>query len=279
MSPLDVERLLWELTANGSVRSDAEPTRIPDDDTLRAFRDGDLSEGRTREVEISLAASQEARERLAVLAGVSLPVPNPELREAILNQSFPQPRVDPSQRWWPVAAGLAAAAMVAAVLSFPLLRSPALPEQVGYEVSMTGLATERSTTEARELVQALPETRIRISVEPTGTSIDGLEIGLYRRDELRLQRLIPDTHLRLETHRGAGLFEAAAADLVGAEPGVHSLYVVVAKRRDLPSEVVLHPGDDPLKTLQEGSRRRAYERQIQVESSTIGNDSWKERGR
>ncbi|MCH9650407.1 MAG: hypothetical protein K0U98_19395 [Deltaproteobacteria bacterium] len=279
MSPLDVERLLWELTANEGVRHDAEPTRIPDDDTLRAFRDDELNEDRTKEVETSLAASQQARERLAVLAGVPLSTPDPAIREAILDQSFPLPRTEPARRWWPAVAGLAAAAMVAAVVSFPLLKTPALPEQVGYEVSMTGLATERSTTEARELVQALPETRVRISVEPTGMSIDGLEIGLYRQSKLRLHRLIPDSHLRLETHRGAGLFEAAAADLVGAEPGIHSLYVVVAQRRDLPSEVVLHPGDDPLEALEQGSRRRAYVRQIKVESSTIGNDSWKERGR
>ena len=279
MSPLDVERLLWELAADSDFRPAAATTRIPDDDTLRAFRDGALNDEEAREVETALAANWRARERLAAVAGVDLPAPDSALREAILDRSFPAAPVERSGRWWPAAAAFAAAAMLATALSYPLLRPPTLPAQVDYQVSLTGLAAERSASEARELVHAFPETRIRISVEPVGVSVDGLEIGLYRQRELRLQRLIPDDHLRLETYRGAGLFEAAAEDLVGLEHGIHSLYVVVAKRGDLPPEVVLKPGEDPQEAIEKNSRRRAYARRIQVESSAAENGSRKERER
>ncbi len=269
MSPTELEQMLWEMAQND------EPGAMPPaDDLLRAYRDGRLEEGESRAMEAALGNSQKARRRLVELSGISLDVPPPRLREEILRHRplgrQKTSRRLPRPRWL-----AAAAALLAMILAWPTLRTPSLPPDLAYDVTVTGLASTRSSPEAGGEVEALPETRLRITVEAVARAESEVEIALYRRSGSRLERIEPGGQLQMQMSRGAGLFEAQAADLVGRGAGLHELVVVVGRSGDLPATLTLGPPESPYATVTQGDRRRVYPQQVFMRS-LYDEDSLKE---
>jgi hypothetical protein len=131
-----------------------------------------------------------------------------------------------------------------------------LPAGLAFDVTASGLAAVRGpSSRADGEVEAYPNTRVRLAVTPRGAAVSGLELGLYRLHGERLER-IEAADFREE--RGAATLSAAAADLVGREPGRHTLYVVVARRRDVPPTETDATGRDPELLLAATGRRLVY---------------------
>jgi len=203
-------------------------------------------------IEAMLGASPVARARLAALSGVSLPEPSRSTRETVLAGfaaslgSAPQESPRPHRSRWPISWLAAAAALAAVVLGTWWLGgrfgAPAVPE---YQATIAGLAEERAAPVGGAFARAYPETIVRIEAMPRAVAAAGIELGLYRSSDRRLERITEDSLRRLPAGRGAAVFEARAADLVGSAPGRHVLYLVAARSGRLPDSVEWTPGAAP----------------------------------
>ncbi len=257
--------LLWRL-AGGDPGNDPPPP----DEVLVAYREGRLSPAEEEALETLLIASRPARERLVALAGVTLPTPRPSVRTHVLAR---RPDRRPRVLWWTAAA----AAALLLVFGLTVLRPPRLPSDATFTATLTGLAQSRSapgageTPETTRKTEALPDTRVRILVEPEGPARAGVEFGLYRPAGSRLERLTPSHELRLDVGRGVARFEATARHLVGEVPGAHWLYVVVAEAGDLPRGATLAAGEDPVAHLAGRERRRVLPIQILLRSAPLAD--------
>ena len=219
----------------------------PDDEQLRAYREGRLPERDVRELEALLARSPAGRRRLLELAGIDRSLPLRRVRRAVLAAAG-QRRTAP----WAAAAAVAAGAVLALLTLLP--RHPGLPPGLTYEVAARGLADVRSAGEGGSAVRAYPETTVRIAVRPRGEAPAGVSIGLFRREAGALRR-VPPREARPISERGSAAFEGAAADLLAARaPGAYSLYVVVSAEKELPSRVKVAPGEDPAAALRSSGR-------------------------
>jgi hypothetical protein len=224
----------------------------PDDDRLRAYREGRLSAEEARALETLLARSAAGRRRLLELAGVDRSLPLRRVRKAVLRAAAP-----PRGRWaWASAAAAVAAAVLIALFTF-LPGRQGLPPGVAFDVSSRGLAEVRSGDETPATtppVRAYPGTPLHILVRPRGESPAGLRFTLFRREDGVLRRVRQPDEARLTVERGSADFTgAAAAVLATRAPGSYAVYVVVS-RRELPSRVEIEPGRDPAAALQAAGR-------------------------
>lgn len=270
MAPKDPEDLLWELSRLGEVDTE-EPL---DDEALRAWREGRMSEEEAAALEKRLADSPASRARLRELAGLAGGGLSPELRERVLARfgererqnvvDFQRPEPRKPLRWrsrWLPAAALAASVLVA-VLVF---RTPdPLPPGLAYDLTAQGLALERSGAPGAPsgTVEAYPDTSVRLDVTPQGAAEGDVEVGLYRRRGGRLERLEPGAEISVERARGAFRVQGRAGALVGGEPGLRELFIVVARTGDLPDG--LEPGDGPRHEPAGERRRLIYIQPIRI---------------
>ncbi|MCB1033538.1 MAG: hypothetical protein KDD47_06860 [Acidobacteria bacterium] len=266
MTAKDQESLLWNLASHPAPAGDS--TELTDE-ILERYRSGALDPEQEKEVELVLAADRRGRERLADLAGVRLPTPPPHLRQRILDHRPGQPsshRRGTLFRWWPA---LAAAVLLFAVIA-PLLGPKDLPQGLEFELRAEGLASVRgegAVTAGSEPIQAYPDTQVRVELEPVGDARSDLEVSLFRRSGIRLERLSVEAPLTLEVVRGRALLEGPAATLAGSSAGPIELFFVVHRRGDVPPETVELGGEDPVKVLARGHRRKVYPWQIQLRSA------------
>jgi len=250
--PEELEELLWQ-TASAAGDDPGDGGEALRDDLLRAYREGDLPPRERRRVEERLAASAAARARLAELGGVSAVAPEAVRRRVLAARPG---AAGGGRRWRPAAdlrfaAALAAGLAVAAVALW-LARAPGpappIPEDA-YEVTVQGLAGFRSAPGPGNgapggPVEALPETRVTLRVEPRGAPDPAVELALYRRLGERLLRVPEAAPVEVVEGRGAAAFSAPAAALVGPEPGLRTVFVVAGRRGELPAELALERAGD-----------------------------------
>ncbi|MCB1035532.1 MAG: hypothetical protein KDD47_17040, partial [Acidobacteria bacterium] len=105
--------------------------------------------------------------------------------------------------------------------------------------------------------EASAGTVVRVVARPEGTLGTAVVFGLYRQAAGELHR-IPESALDLQLHGGAATLAARAGDLIQGEPGLYTLYLVVARPGDLPSSLSTKSGESPQDRLSDGGRRRAY---------------------
>ncbi len=256
MRPEDRESLLWALSeiADRTPRDDVEAGDSPlPDSTLRAYREGRLSDDEIRRVERRLVADPACRRRLEELAGASPDAPLLDVRRRLLEDfGEPAPRRGPRRStFWRL--GLAAAAMIALASGWLILRprTAALPE---YEVRIAALAERRDAAATGTVAEAYADSTVTIDATVAGTAVEGVEIGVYRASGGRLERVAERELSRLDRY-GAVRIEAPAAVLVGDQPGVHEIFVVIAWRGALPASPALQPGSDPAEALAAGGRQ------------------------
>lgn len=251
MTPTEPDDLLWEI----SRRDEPAGSPPPPDEALAAYREGRVTDEEGERIEAQLADSPAARTRLAELAGVTAPAPPPAVRERVLAR-FPGRAPRHPVRRWLAAAALAASLLLA--VGYSVLHRPGLPAGLEYQVTASGIARERSAGPAAGPVEAYPETRVRLVIEPQGEALAEVDFGIYRERGPSLERLTPGGPLTLEIRRGAAVLTGPASSLVGDRPGTYDLYLVVARPGDLPAEHGLEPGADREAVLEDGGRRRAY---------------------
>lgn len=276
------EELLWEMSRS----DDIEGTAGPDDETLRAWREGRLGDGEARAVEAALATSPEARERLAALSGVEAQAPPAELRRRTLRRFGPAEAVGGTRWWKPVVAVAASLVVAVGLLQLFGLGEPApLPGDLVFDVAVRGLTDTRGAvtppdpTGGAEPATAYPETPLRFAVTPRGAAVADLDFAIYRAlpsgegsGGERLVRVAdsdPESGLAtIRVDRGAATLTAPASDLTGpsngSTPGRHTLFVVVARRGDLPPEELDVAGGEPAALLRDGGRRLVYPRPIEL---------------
>lgn len=259
MTAMDPEELAWRLAAEEPDVPLGEPVS---NDTLRAYRQGELAADEREALETRLARDPEVRRRLVRLAEVQPSPPSPELRERVL-RSFEEATGRGRRRWLPA---VAAAALVALAILVPVLsdRSPdgstgPLPRELAFEVVVTGLAEARSDPRASATVEAEPETTVRILARATSSMDSPLALAVYRRSPDGLRRV---AEAPVEPDRGAAELSVRAADLLGREPGRFQVFVVVARPGDLPARVPLAVEADPETALAENGHRRVYAREL-----------------
>jgi len=281
MDRIDPEELLWETSTVAEERpaegAGEVPADVPSGDVLEAYRRGELDPADRERLEDLLAGDPAARRRLLALAGVADETPPPAVRERLLVRFAGSRR-----RRWPLAV-VAAAAVVVAFLGWWLL-SPTLPGAgdragtvaalagTGYEVRVEALAQVRSAGAGGEAA-AHPRTRVRIFVEPEEAAVAGVELGLYRLRGGRLERLPVGAELSLEAERGAGVFEAAAATLVGSEPGTRELLVAVAPEGRLPAALPAVSPEAAAAALARASGGKVYRRTVTVLPEPVDEES------
>lgn len=240
------------------------PEEVPAE-ALATYRAGTLSEEEARQLESRIAASPKSRQRLAALGGVRLDEPPAEIRRRVLAAApgSGTGRVSaPGRSWrWPAAA----AAVLLAALALPfLLEEPGgspLPPGLSFDVTVSGQPPTRSSTDSApasgEAVPARPDTRVSFVAEPRGQAVDGLDFGLYGQRGETLQRLDGRPPVERRLGRGTAAFTAPAAALVGSEPGLYTVFLVVGREGDLPAEL-------PAVGLEEDGRRQVYPHRIQL---------------
>ena len=216
--------LLWELPR--AEEQDDRPA--PVDAELRAYRAGALPSGEVTRLEWELSGSRAGRVRLAELAGITLA--RTERRRSLL------------ERWAP--AGLALAALLAVALLLVLnRRDPALP---AFQVQVEGLAGERG---GAGMARALPESAVRVRVEPKGEGRAGVRFTAYRLEEDALIRLEEPGEVTTEAGRGSAVLTARAERLVGSVPGTRPFFVVVNEKSHEPAPRVGVAGEGPEQSL------------------------------
>ena len=260
MNRQEREELLWELA---DTMPDRKTRPIPPE-ILRAFRRGALSERERTRVEWILCRSSVARADLIQSLGEPIGMPPAWIGEALRGEPTHRPGPSrPLRRWLPMAA---AAALV--LLALVWLRPVPDPNEAAsfrpattYEVRIQGASEIRSdTTES----VAYPETRLRVWVEPIDRSGGPVQFALYREDSGVLRRIQRSDLLAERIERGAALFEARAAALLGSQPGRRSLFIVVsAPEAPLPETVALD-GLSPESRLEIETGGAVYARSIQV---------------
>ncbi|MEM9385445.1 MAG: hypothetical protein AAGA68_10320 [Pseudomonadota bacterium] len=259
--------LLWQLTRR--VRRQRAEARPLDDATLIAFREGALSSADQTQVERWLADNPAARARLAALSGVVADPAPTTVRERLLSADPAPPATPAAQpqasatrgRW-----ALAAAALGIAVLLPFLARQGAIEPWVGdsaFDVSVEALAStraaDRQTADAATPISAHADTQVTITVQAQGGAREGLEYAVFRRDEGG--RLAPiNRGVEITPYRGAATLSAPARNLVGEQPGVRTLWVVIAEAGAMPSAARAAAPEEHLN----GPRSRAYRLQLQL---------------
>ncbi len=235
--------------ATGRRIEGAEDTA--DDRLLDGFRHGTLAADPRRKLVGRLRREPALRRRLATRAGVA-PAPPPEVRARILAKIAPA-KPSPRRRAW-----LALATALVVALGVTLLLPPSdLPPEVAYSVEVRGIATSRDPSSEPALAEAFAGTTVRIVARPELTPATPLELGLYRLDPGRLAR-VAEAAIAIERHGGAVTLSAKAGDLIAGEPGVHTLYLAVARPDDLPDSMATKAGERPEDRLAGGGRRRVY---------------------
>jgi hypothetical protein len=282
MKPIDPEELLWELgrAPEGEPKDGRRPAaQAPSEATLEAYRKGRLSEAETRQVEEWLGRDPSAR-RLLVDAAESAPEPPARLRQDVLaaydeamHGVVPfrpaQPR-QATRRRLVVRAAWAAAAAASLVLGVRLLpHGTGAPLDLRYEVAVRGAALSRGVSAPSGAARAFASTIVRVEAAPEATGSPAVEVGLYRVQAGRLERLMPSAAVHVDEDRGTAVFAARAGDLVEPTAGVHDLYVVVGPRGALPPNLATAPAD-PTTFLSDGGRCRAYRRTLELLPATPG---------
>ncbi len=273
------EDLLWTLASQ--ARAGEGSARLTDRD-LERYRSGTMDPEDEKEIELTLATDRKTRERLAELAGVKLPNTPLELRERILRS---RPGASRSTgrfgwgQWWP---GYAAAAAALSLLLFiPLLRPQGLPTDLAFDLHAQGLASARSQTveppSPSSSIEAYPDTRVQIRIEPRGEARAGLAFSVFRRDGDLLRYLPPTPPLSLEVVRGAALLAGPAAALVRSPSGQFDFFFVVHSPDDTPATEIMLEGNDPLAALAGGKHRRVYPWQIRLLPATSDEHSLEEK--
>jgi hypothetical protein len=242
------DRLLRAL-AEGDL-DDGAPAQ--GDERLRAYQEGRLTPGETRELEGLLAHSAAGRRRLLELGGIDQSLPLRRVRKAVLAAAGPRRRLVP----WISAAAVAASILLALFTFYP--HPHGLPAGLAYDVATQGLAESRSaapgemaSARTRE-VRAYPGTTVHILVRPRGESPAGVSLALFRREGDALRRVRQPQEVRLASDRGSATFEGTAASVLATEvPGV---YVVAYAREEPPALLKLEPGQDPAGALRASGR-------------------------
>ena len=241
--------------------------RVPSDAMLEAWRRGELDSDQMREIQALLCDSAAARARLVHLAGLDASGPVGRVRDRVLGaDSRPRARHH-APRWWRGAAAAAIVVLLAPVASRLVERCggrqesiAAAPRALEFDVRVEGLARIRSVA---DLSEALPDTVIRVTVEPVQDAAAGLTFAVYRRQDGVLRRLGPDDGVEIATWRGSAAITASAATLVGASPGTREFFVVVVAGKDLPESVPIVSGDAAA-DLQVGTGGRVWRRTLTV---------------
>ncbi|MDH3403188.1 MAG: S8 family serine peptidase [Acidobacteriota bacterium] len=206
----ETEDLLWQLStlcSRPSLRACESPV---DDDLIERYRRGELPAGERHRFERRLAADERAMERLA---GV---VEKPAVRRR------------PALR---LAASILLGALAMTGLFYTLrtgggetaLSGAEIP---AYAVTVQGLA-ERRGSEPEASHEIMPGSRVRIVAQPATTPAPGIEFALYRRAESGTLVRIPEAAARIRVERGTAVLEAEAGDLVGPEPGLYELVMLI----------------------------------------------------
>ena len=247
-NPSEVERILREL----AERETGDDLPAPGDERLRAYREGRLDAGESRELEALLARSAAGRRRLLELAGVDHTLPLRRVRKAVLAGGVPRRRTFSSSAW----AAAAAAAILVATLSTLFLHTGGAPGRGGYEVAARGLAEVRSgdpaPSPAAGTVRAHAGTLLRIAVRARQEEApSGVSFALFRRGGGFLRRVPAPAEVRVESERGSATFTGEAGRVLATRvPGVYPLYVVVSTAGEPPAEVPLAAGGDAVAVLQ-----------------------------
>ncbi len=114
-----------------------------------------------------------------------------------------------------------------------------------------------------EHVRAYADTLVEIDAQPR-QAVDDVEIGLYREDEAgRLESL---SQVGLITVRGVARMRVRAGELVGAGTSAR-LYLVVARRGDLPRGGEPSVGDAARRALEDGGRRQVHPLTVELLAS------------
>ncbi len=258
MDPKELEEIIWELSRHDepAATGQAVPGELDD------YRAGRLEGEAARRVATRLGRDPEVRRQLIERSGLAAAAPPPALRERVLEAFEASGRPAPKRRWatWLGSAALAASLLMAVL--FGLRASRQLPAELAYRVEVSalqGLRQDDPPAGPTEVVRAYPETLVEISAIPEDLAEADLEAALYRQRPAGLERL---RDLEPETDRGAIRWRVRADRLAGPDPGVHNLFLVIARRGDLPSGGVLEPGEAPERALGAGRRRLVYRRPI-----------------
>lgn len=250
MDPRDSDPLLAELARLPEPEGD-----VPSDELLAAYRRGELPPEEQERLERRLARSSAARLKLLALAGPVAPArPGEAVRSQVL-ASFAAARRSRSRRLW----GLAAAAALVLGAGLPWLYRATRAPLPAYHVLLSGGQAEvRGAGDGglRQEIRAFPEQEVGIRVAPEERREARMEIGLYRVEAGRLERL--DGGGFTDGREGAALSRPAAA-LAGTVPGRYPLYLAVARPGDLPEDGAAAPGGDPeslAAALAAGGRRQ-----------------------
>ncbi len=254
MRPSDPEELLWEL----SLADGDDDGEVPPDELLTAYRAGGLPADEAQRIELQLAHSSAARERLRELAGIAPPAPLASLRSRWLGPAKPARTVG-----WLAAAALLA---VALGLGWYLTGSSApadLPATLTFDVSLELLAEVRGGSDTGDTGTAFADTPVRIVVEPEDVAVAELEFGLYRRRGAVVERLTDG--IDVELRRGTAVFTATAGRLASAEsspsrPGPQELLIAIARTGRLPPSLTLGAGEDAATRLAQSSGGQIYRR-------------------
>jgi hypothetical protein len=249
------DALLWEVGRKLSEREDEELLA----EEIAAYRQGRLSVEAAEELERQLGQSPEGRRQMARLAGCEPAAPAAGVRERLM-ASLPPARSQWASRTWAKAAAIFAVGCSV----FLLTRAPApLPDELTYDVAAEGLEARRGPSPGAREVEAYPETRIRITASPRPAAVKGVEFGLYRQSDARLERIGFGDGVSLEVIRGAAVISARADDLANPAQASTRLFLVAAPPGDLPGSFELKTSDAH-GALERQGRRRAYPVEIRL---------------
>lgn len=253
-SPDDFDALLWEM---GRKLSEQDVEELAAEE-IAAYRGGRLPVAEAEELEQKLGQAPEGRRQLARLAGPAPVLANPAVREKVMASFSVRPRLV-SGTWAKVAAIFAVGCSV-----FLLTRAPAsLPEELSYDVAAEGLAALRHPSPGAREVEAYPDTLIRITASPRPAAVKEVEFGLYRQSGTELERIGLTGGVRLEVVRGAAVIAGRAADVADPAQASTRLFLVAARRGDLPGSLALR-SSDARGALERQGRRRAYPVEIRL---------------
>lgn len=246
------DELLWRLTEAGMDSDEA----TLGDETLRAYRSGALTADEADAVEAVLARSARARTRLHEIAGIATALPPVRVRRRLFDETSARARGPLRMAAW-VAAAAATIAIVTVGYRFATRSSAVtLPAGLRFDLRVEGLAQVRGNED--RLPRALPDTTVRIFLEPQDRAVSGLAYGLYRKLPGELRRVMPGTELDVRETRGAVTFTARAAMIVGSSPGEREIFVVVAPGGPLPASVSLDPLQVEAAALEQATRGLVY---------------------
>ncbi len=261
MNETPSERLLRRLA---TVETDRETPEVAvdgplSDQTLEAYRRGDVTHEDRAAIEARLVASPADRVRWLAQAGEPPLAPSPRVREAVLAAvEGPRPRTA-----WRV---VAIAASLVLALGYCFLPARDLPRDLTFQVRASGLVADRggAVAEVVDIVEAYAETPLVVEVTPRGPARDGLAFALYRPEGDGWTRLSEADGLRVDTERGAATLRLERAGAVAGSPGEHTVLVVVAREDDLPSTVVAASTAEARVALDAGGRRRVSALRVEL---------------